>query len=46
MACRWTLGHDELLALLQAEAVYGELRYESERVWRVSCFDYEREADE
>ena len=44
MARGWTLGDDELLALLQAKAVYGELRYEGERVWRVSCFDCIREA--
>ena len=46
MARRRTLGDDELLALLQAEAVYGELRDEGERVWRVSCFDCIREAGE
>ena len=46
MARRRTLGDDELLALLQAEAVYRELRDEGERVRWVSCFDYIREAGE
>ena len=40
VARRRALGHYQLLALLEPEAVYWQLGHEGERVWWVSGFDF------